>query len=90
MEITTSILMDSNDLNSHTMAATLRYEWIEHLMPRNMGLVRPDRVLVVGTVEDYMTVEQKVLKSSSLRGAMTQLLGWFTRRIVVHPLKEPE
>jgi hypothetical protein len=40
--------------------ATLRYEWMEHLMPRNIGVVRPDRVLVVGTVEDYMTVEHKV------------------------------
>jgi hypothetical protein len=33
-----------------------RYEWMEQLMPKNMGIVRPDRVLVVGTVEDYMTV----------------------------------
>jgi hypothetical protein len=29
-------------------------------MPKNMGIVRPDRVLVVGTVEDYITVEHKV------------------------------
>jgi hypothetical protein len=40
--------------------AKLRYEWMEHLMPKNMGIVRPDRVLVVRTVEDYMTVEHKV------------------------------
>jgi hypothetical protein len=40
--------------------ATLRYEWMVHLMPRNMGVVRPERVLVVGTVEDYMTVEHKL------------------------------
>jgi hypothetical protein len=39
---------------------TLRYEWMEHLMPRNMGVFRPDRVFVVVTVEDYMTVEHKV------------------------------
>jgi hypothetical protein len=36
---------------------TLRYEWMEHLMLRNMVVDRTDRVLVVGTVEDYMTVE---------------------------------
>jgi hypothetical protein len=24
--------------------ATFRYEWMEHLMPRNMGVARPDRV----------------------------------------------
>jgi hypothetical protein len=41
-------------------AATLRYEWMEHLMPRNMVVDRPDRVLVVGTVEYYMTVKHKV------------------------------
>jgi hypothetical protein len=29
-------------------------------MPRNMAVDRPDRVLVIGTVEDYMTVEHKV------------------------------
>jgi hypothetical protein len=40
--------------------ATLRYVWMEHLMPRNMGVVRPCRVLVVVTVEDYMTVKHKV------------------------------
>jgi hypothetical protein len=33
---------------------------MEHITPKNMGVVRPDRVLVVGTVEDYMTVEHKV------------------------------
>jgi hypothetical protein len=30
--------------------ATLRYEWMEHLMPRNMVVDRPDRVLMVVTV----------------------------------------
>jgi site-specific DNA-cytosine methylase len=40
--------------------ATLRYEWMEHLMPRNMVVDRPDRVLVLETVEDYITVEYKV------------------------------
>jgi hypothetical protein len=39
--------------------ATLRYEWMEHLMPRNMGMDRPERVLLVGTIEDYMTVKHK-------------------------------
>jgi hypothetical protein len=29
---------------------TVRYEWMEHLMPRNMAVDRPDRVLVIGTV----------------------------------------
>jgi hypothetical protein len=29
-------------------------------MPRNMGVVRPERFLVVGTVEDYTTVKHKV------------------------------
>jgi hypothetical protein len=40
--------------------ATLRYEWMERLMCRNMVVDRPDRVLVVRTVEEYMTVKQKV------------------------------
>jgi hypothetical protein len=40
--------------------ATLRYEWMEHLVPRTMFVDRPERVLAVGTVEDYMTVEHKV------------------------------
>jgi hypothetical protein len=31
-----------------------------HIMPKNMGVFRPERVLVVGTVEYYMTVEHKV------------------------------
>jgi hypothetical protein len=38
----------------------LRYAWIEHLMPKNVGILRPDRALVVGTMEYYMTVEHKV------------------------------
>jgi hypothetical protein len=29
-------------------------------MPTNMVVDIPDRVLVIGTVEDYMTVEHKV------------------------------
>jgi hypothetical protein len=40
--------------------ATLRYDWMEHLMPRSMVVDRSDMVLVVGTMEDYMTVEHKV------------------------------
>jgi hypothetical protein len=39
----------------HPPNAKLRYEWMEHLIPNNMGILRPDRVLEVGTVEDYMT-----------------------------------
>jgi hypothetical protein len=39
----------------------LWHGWMENLMPKNMVIVSPDRVLVVGTVEDYvMTVEYKV------------------------------
>jgi hypothetical protein len=29
---------------------------MEHPMPKNRGIMRLDRVLVVGTVEDYMTI----------------------------------
>jgi hypothetical protein len=39
---------------------TVIYEWMERLMPRNTVVDRPDRVLVISTVEDYMTVEHKV------------------------------
>jgi hypothetical protein len=38
----------------------MKYEWMEHLMPRNIVIYRHGMVLVVGTVEDYMTVEHKV------------------------------
>jgi hypothetical protein len=40
--------------------ATVRYEWMERRMPMNMAVDRPDRVLVIGTVEDYMTVRHKL------------------------------
>jgi hypothetical protein len=33
---------------------------MERLMPRDVTVDRPDRVLVIGTVEDYMTVGHKV------------------------------
>jgi hypothetical protein len=33
---------------------------MDHLIPKNIGMVRSDRLLVVGTVEDYMTVKHKV------------------------------
>jgi hypothetical protein len=36
--------------------ATVRYEWMERLMPRDVTVDIPDRVLVIGIVEDYMTV----------------------------------
>jgi hypothetical protein len=40
--------------------ATVRYECMEHLMPRDVTVDRTDRVLVIGTVEDYMTIRHKV------------------------------
>jgi hypothetical protein len=40
--------------------ATVRYEWMERLMHRDVTVDRPDRVLVIGTIEDYMTVGHKV------------------------------
>jgi hypothetical protein len=40
--------------------ATVRYEWMERIMPRNMVMDRPGWVLVIGAVEDYMTIEHKV------------------------------
>jgi hypothetical protein len=39
---------------------TVRYEWMERLMPRDVTVDRKDRVLVIVTVEDYMTVGHKV------------------------------
>jgi hypothetical protein len=48
--------------------ATVIYEWMERLMPRNMVVDRLDRVLVIGTVEDYMTVKHKVWEN--------QLAAW--------------
>jgi hypothetical protein len=33
---------------------------MERLMPRDVTVDRPDRVLVIDTVEDYMTVGHKV------------------------------
>jgi hypothetical protein len=53
----------------------LSNEWMEHLMPKNMGIVRPDKVLVVGAVEDYMTVENKVWEKSPQHKAMNLLPG---------------
>jgi hypothetical protein len=55
--------------------AKLRYEWMEHLMPRIMGVVGSDRVLVVGTVEDYMTVEHKVWENQ-LPARCYDLTSW--------------
>jgi hypothetical protein len=40
--------------------AAVRHEWMERLMSRNVEVDRSDRVLVIGTVEDNMTVEHKV------------------------------
>jgi hypothetical protein len=33
---------------------------MERIMTSNMVVDRPDRALVIGTVEDYMTVEHKL------------------------------
>jgi hypothetical protein len=75
---------------THPPEATVRYEWMECLIPRKMAVDRPDRVLVIGTVEDYTTVKHKVWENQLDVRDMTQLLGWFTRRISRHPLEEPE
>jgi hypothetical protein len=40
--------------------ATVRHEWMERLMPRGMTVERPDRVLLIRTVKDYMTVGHKL------------------------------
>jgi hypothetical protein len=39
---------------------TVRCEWMERIMPRDVMVDTPDRVLVIGTVEDYMNFGQKV------------------------------
>jgi hypothetical protein len=39
--------------------ATVRYEWMERLVPRDMAVDRSDRVLVIITVGDFMTVGHK-------------------------------
>jgi hypothetical protein len=59
-------------------------------MPRNMAVDRPDRVIVIGTVEDYMTVEHKMWENKPAARGSNELLGWFIRRIWGHPLEEPE
>jgi hypothetical protein len=38
----------------------VRHEWMEHLMTRDVMVDRLDRVLLIGTVEDHMTVGHKV------------------------------
>jgi hypothetical protein len=48
---------------THPPEATVRHEWMERLMPRNMAVGRPDSVLVIGTVEYYLTVKHKVWKN---------------------------
>jgi hypothetical protein len=39
---------------------TLMHEWMDRLMPADATTCRPDRVLVISTVEDYMTFGHKV------------------------------
>jgi hypothetical protein len=41
--------------------AIVRYDWTDRPMPGDVTACRPDRVLVIGTVEDYTTVGNKVL-----------------------------
>jgi hypothetical protein len=60
---------------TQTPEATVRYEWIERPMPRNMMVDRPERVIVIDTVEDYMTVGHKIWeKQISARGGQPNLL----------------
>jgi hypothetical protein len=49
---------------------------MERLMPRNMMVDRPDRVLVIGTVEYYMTVEHKVWEKK-LAARVYDPTSWF-------------
>jgi hypothetical protein len=61
---------------THPPEATVRYECMERLMPRDVTVDRPYRVLVIGTMEDYAIVGHKVWeKQSSLRGGTHQPLG---------------
>jgi hypothetical protein len=46
----------------------LYHEWMENLTSKNLGIVRPARVLVAGTVEDHMTVEHKVSEKQLAAG----------------------
>jgi hypothetical protein len=45
----------------------LKYEKMEKLMPKCMGVVRPDIFLVIGTVNDYMKIEHKVREKQLAR-----------------------
>jgi hypothetical protein len=47
---------------THPPKATVRYEWMESLMSSDMAVDRLDRVLVIGTVEYYMTIEHQLLE----------------------------
>jgi hypothetical protein len=47
--------------------ATVRHEWMELLMPRDVMIDRLDRFLVIGT-EDYTTVGHKVWEKQLARG----------------------
>jgi hypothetical protein len=40
--------------------AAVRHDWMERIMPNDVTVDRPGRVLVIGTVEYYMTVGHKV------------------------------
>jgi hypothetical protein len=40
--------------------APVMYECMERLIPRDVSVDRPDRVKVISTVEDYMTVGHKI------------------------------
>jgi hypothetical protein len=45
---------------THPPESTLRHDWMERLMPMDATACRPERVLVISTVEDYTTVGHKV------------------------------
>jgi hypothetical protein len=70
-----SEVIDGGGCGHPAPEAKLRYEWMEHLMHKNMGIVRPDRVLVFGTMEDYVTIGHKLCENSSQLEAMTPLPG---------------
>jgi hypothetical protein len=59
---------------------------MERRMPTDATACRPDRVLVIGTVEYYMTAGHKVWEKQLFARDTTQPLGWFTKKIADPPL----
>jgi hypothetical protein len=62
---------------------------MDKIMPKTMGILRPDRVLVIGTVDDYMKVELKVWGTQLAGWGLTQYRGWYMRKTGGRPLEEP-